>query len=49
MLKIVVKYENNEIIFKFKSQYLADAMKFVQDCLETCERGTIVYITEEEE
>lgn len=50
MYKVTIKNGENVICFTFDEPYLADAMKFMQDGMETCEVGTeftIVEIKEE--
>lgn len=49
MIKITVSQGDNSVEFMFSSELLGDAMRFVQDCVETAGAGTYITIVEEAE
>ena len=49
MYVVIVKNGENRIRFLFGHEFLADAMKFAQDCMETGESGTSISVVFEAE
>lgn len=49
MIKVEVYQGENRVEFMFANEFLGDAMRFVQDCLETAGVGTEIHIVQEAE